>query len=65
MNYVKPTVELNNEMTSNEAIEWAIVAIVAIVVVGGYAAYCTATGANFDSAFNFSDQEVSIGCSQN
>ncbi|MBD1371436.1 hypothetical protein IC620_03585 [Hazenella sp. IB182357] len=62
MNYVKPEVVMNQELSINEAIEWAIVAIVAIVAVGGVAAYCISKGGSFEGGFDWDDQSMLLGC---
>ena len=63
MNYVKPSVEIQETHTVNEAITWTIVALAAIVAAGGYAAWCTYNGADFVGSYDIDDQTVNIGCS--
>ncbi|MTH54644.1 hypothetical protein GKZ89_14665 [Bacillus mangrovi] len=62
MNYVKPAVSINAEHTVNEAITWTVVALAAVIAAGGYAAWCTANGANFQGSYNVDDKSVAIGC---
>ncbi|TDL32811.1 hypothetical protein E2R51_09070 [Jeotgalibacillus sp. S-D1] len=62
MEYVKPVVNVEEMTTVNEAITWTIVALAAIVAAGGYAAWCTANGANFAGSYDQGNGQVSIGC---
>ncbi|MCA0971341.1 hypothetical protein LCM20_12105 [Halobacillus litoralis] len=63
MNYVKPSVEIQEAQTVNEAITWTVVALSAIIAAGGYAAWCTYNGADFVGAVDIDDKSVQIGCS--
>lgn len=62
MNYVQPQVRFNEEVQVNEGIEWTVVAITAIIAIGGYAAYCTYRGGSFVAAYNHSEGYVYVGC---
>ncbi|GGA37206.1 hypothetical protein GCM10007416_07650 [Kroppenstedtia guangzhouensis] len=62
MNYVQPQVRFNKEVQVNEAIDWTVVAIAAIIAIGGYAAYCASKGGDFYSKIDIDDKTVEVGC---
>ncbi len=61
MNYVQPQVQFE-EVQVNEFISWSVVALAAIIAIGGYAAYCTSQGGSFHAAIDIDDKTVEIGC---
>ncbi|MCS1350024.1 hypothetical protein [Mechercharimyces sp. CAU 1602] len=62
MNYVKPQVQFENEVSATDAVEWTVVAIIAIIAMGGAAAYCTYKGGSFAGGFDWSKFTMNIGC---
>lgn len=46
----------------NEFISWSVVALAAIIAIGGYAAYSTSQGGGFHAAIDIDDKIVEIGC---
>jgi len=62
MTYVKPQVQLNNEVSINEVTEWFIVSMALIVAIGGAYAYCLYKGGDFVGEIKLSEFYVKVGC---
>lgn len=62
MNYVRPQVQFNEKVQVNEAISWSVVALAAIIAIGGYAAYCTSKGGSFHASISIDEKTVRVGC---